>query len=148
MLGKGDKAVELYRMITPIEHARTKESANKYKVEPYVIAADVYGAQNLAGSGGWTWYTGSSSWYYLAGIQYILGLNIYHNCMSFNPCIPKEWEEFEIKYKFGESIYNIKVKNQNRKNSGVSYVIMNGEEVGNNIQLDGTGKIFNIEVEM
>lgn len=148
MLGKGDKAVELYRMITPIEHARTKESATKYKVEPYVIAADVYGSQNLAGSGGWTWYTGSSSWYYIAGIQYILGLNIYHNYMSFKPCIPKEWEEFEIKYKFGESIYNIRVKNPNRKNSGVSKIILDGVEIENKILLDGSGKIFNIEVEM
>jgi len=148
MLGKGDKAVELFRMITPIEHARTQEEANKYKVEPYVIAADVYGAQNLVGSGGWTWYTGSSSWYYLAGLQYILGLNIYHNCMSFNPCIPKEWKEFEIRYKFGESIYNIKVKNPNSKNSGVTSVMLNGNAVENNIQLDASGKIFNIEVEM
>jgi len=148
ILGKGEKAVELYRMITPIEHSRTKESANKYKVEPYVIAADVYGAQNLAGSGGWTWYTGSSSWYYLAGIQYILGLNIHHNCMSFNPCIPKDWEEFSIKYKFGESIYNIKVKNISRKNRGVSKVRLDGTEIENKIQLDGSGKIFNIEVEM
>ena len=148
MLGKGDKAVELYRMITPIEHSRTKEAANKYKVEPYVIAADVYGAQNLAGSGGWTWYTGSSSWYYLAGIQYILGLNIYHNFMSFNPCIPKDWEEFVIRYKFGESIYNIKVKNISRKNRGVSKVILDGIEIENKIQLDGSGKVFNIEVQM
>ena len=148
MLGKGDKAVELYRMITPIEHSRTKESANKYKVEPYVIAADVYGAQNLAGSGGWTWYTGSSSWYYLAGIQYILGLNIHHNCMSFNPCIPKDWEEFSIRYKFGESIYNIKVKNIGRKNRGVSKVLSDGEEIENKILLDGSGKVFNIEVQM
>ena len=62
MLGFGDKATELYRMINPIEHARTKEASKKYKVEPYVIAADVYGASNLAGQGGWTWYTGSSSW--------------------------------------------------------------------------------------
>ena len=148
MLGKGDKAVELYRMITPIEHARTKESANKYKVEPYVIAADVYGAQNLAGSGGWTWYTGSSSWYYLAGIQYILGLNVYHNVLSIKPCIPKDWKEFEIKYKFGESIYNIKVKNPNRKNTGVTSVYINGAESENKISLDGSGKIFNVEVVM
>lgn len=148
MLGKGDKAVELYRMITPIEHARTKESANKYKVEPYVIAADVYGAQNLVGTGGWTWYTGSSSWYYLAGIQYILGLNIHHNCMSFNPCIPKEWEEFNMRYRFGESIYNIRVKNPNRKNSGVSKVIVDGIEEENKIALDGSGSIHNVEVEM
>ena len=148
MLGKGDKAVELYKMITPIEHARTKEAANKYKVEPYVLAADVYGAQNLAGSGGWTWYTGSSSWYYLAGIQYILGLNIYHNIMSFKPCIPKFWDEFEIKYKFGNSIYNIKVKNPNGKNTGISKVIIDGDEHENKIVLDGSGKVFNVEIIM
>ena len=148
ILGKGDKAVELYRMLTPIEHARTKEAANKYKVEPYVIAADVYGAQNLAGSGGWTWYTGSSSWYYLAGIQYILGIKIYCNTMSFAPCIPKTWEQYEIKYKFGESIYNIKVKNPNRKNTGITSITVNGNIAENNIQLDGSGKIFNIEVIM
>ena len=148
MLGRGDKAVEWYRMITPIEHARTKESANKYKVEPYVIAADIYGAQNLAGSGGWTWYTGSSSWYYLAGIQYILGLKIHHNFMSIQPCISKDWEQFEIKFKYGESIYNIKVNNKNKKNSGVEKVILNGEEVENNIRLEGDGKIFNIDVFM
>ena len=135
-------------MITPIEHSRTKEAANKYKVEPYVIAADVYGAQNLSGTGGWTWYTGSSSWYYLAGIEYILGLKISHSIMSFNPCIPKDWKEFEIKYKYGESIYNIKVKNPNRKNKGVTTVNLNGYQVENKIELDSSGKIFNIEVIM
>ena len=148
MIGKGDKAVELYKMITPIEHAKTKESANKYKVEPYVLSADVYGAQNLAGSGGWTWYTGSSSWYYLAGIQYILGLNIYHNIMSFNPCIPKFWNEYEIKYKFGNSIYNIVVKNLDGKNTGVVKVFLDGSEHENKIVLDGSGKVFNVEVIM
>ena len=71
LLGFGDKATELYRMVNPIEHARTKETCNKYKVEPYVIPADIYGCNNLAGRGGWTWYTGSSSWYYKAGIEYI-----------------------------------------------------------------------------
>ena len=70
MLGFGDKATELFRMINPIEHARTKEASNKYKVEPYVIAADIYGYGNMAGRGGWTWYTGSSSWMYEAGLQY------------------------------------------------------------------------------
>ena len=68
--------------------------------------------------------------------------------MSFNPCIPKDWEEFELKYKFGESIYNIKVKNPNRKNFGVSKVIVNGIEGENKIVLDGSGSIHNIEVEM
>ena len=76
ILGLNDKAYKNFRMINPIEHSKTKVEANIYKVEPYVIAADIYGKQNLAGRGGWTWYTGASSWYYVAGIKYLLGLNI------------------------------------------------------------------------
>ena len=148
ILGRGDKAVELYKMITPIEHARTKEAANKYKVEPYVISADIYGAQNLAGRGGWTWYTGSSSWYYLAGIENILGIKIYHNILSIDPCISKDWKEYTIRIKYGESIYNIKVNNPNGKNVGVSKVTINGDETENKIKLDNSGKIYNIDVIM
>ena len=148
MLGFGDKATELYRMINPIEHSRTRESSNKYKVEPYVIPADVYGAGNLAGRGGWTWYTGSSSWFYTAGIEYILGIKIKENSLSFNPCIPKTWKEFSCRYKYGESIYNIKVVNPNNKNMGITSVVINGEKIENSICLDGSGKIFNVEVKM
>ena len=148
MLGFGDKATELYKMINPIEHSRTKEAANKYKVEPYVIAADVYGSSNLAGRGGWTWYTGSSSWFYIAGIEFILGINIKGNILSLNPCIPKAWKEFNVKYKFQDSIYNIKVINPNGKNVGVTKITLDEEEIENSIKLDGSGKIFNIVVEM
>ncbi len=148
ILKDGDKAVEWYKMINPIEHARTKESSRKYKVEPYVMAADIYGAQNLAGAGGWTWYTGSSSWYYLAGIEYILGLRIYHNTMSINPCIPKNWEGYSMRFKFGESIYNIKVRNISKSLTEVKKILINGEEIENKIILDPCGKIFNIEVEI
>ncbi len=95
-LGFGDKALEYYRMINPIEHSRTKETAYKYKVEPYVIPADIYGAEGLTGRGGWTWYTGSSSWFYKAGIENILGLNIENNILRINPCIPKDWKEYTI----------------------------------------------------
>ena len=116
LLGFGDKALELYRMINPIEHSRTKEASKKYKVEPYVIAADIYGAGNLAGRGGWTWYTGSSSWYYKAGIEYILGLKIEKGYIKIEPCIPRDWKEYQIQYKWKESIYNIRVKNPNGKN--------------------------------
>ena len=148
MLGFGDKALELYRMINPIEHSRTKDACNKYKVEPYVISADIYGAGNLAGRGGWTWYTGSSSWYYNAGIEYILGLKIENGNLKIEPCIPKEWKEYTIRYKWKESIYNIKIKNPNQKNTGVEKVILNGEEVENNIKLDGGNRVYNIEVIM
>lgn len=147
MLGFGDKATELYRMINPIEHSRTKESSKKYKVEPYVIPADIYGANNLAGRGGWTWYTGSASWYYKAGIEFILGLKIENGMMSIEPCIPKDWKEYNIKYKWKNSFYNIVVKNPNGKSSGVEKVIINGENKDNKIRLEDNG-IFNIEVIM
>ena len=135
-------------MINPIEHARTKEASKKYKVEPYVIAADVYGTSNLAGSGGWTWYTGSSSWYYKAGIEYILGLKVQEGYLKIEPCIPKEWKEYQIQYKWKESIYNIKVQNPEGKNSGVSKVTLNGKEVENHIKLDGSRNVYNILVTL
>lgn len=149
MLRLGDKAGEFYRMINPIEHARTKEAANKYKVEPYVIAADIYGTSNLAGRGGWTWYTGSSSWFYKAGVEYILGFKIQNNILKIEPCIPRDWKEFSMRYKFGRSIYNIKVKNLNGKNYGVSKFMVNGEIVQDkSVRLVDDGNIYEIEVEM
>ena len=147
MLGFGDKALELYRMINPIEHARTKDASNKYKVEPYAISADIYGANNLAGRGGWTWYTGSSSWYYKAGIEYILGLRIEKDYMKIQPCIPKEWKEHEIKYKWKNTLYNIKVENNN-KNTEVSKVYLDGVEVENNIKLEDRNTVHNVRVVM
>ena len=148
MLGFGDKAVELYKMINPIEHSRAKEATNKYKVEPFVISADIYGSGTLAGRGGWTWYTGSSSWYYKTGIEHILGLKIDKGVLKVQPCIPQDWKEYSIRYKWKNSIYNIKIKNPKGKNLGVKKILLDGEEVENEIILDGSGKVFNIEVEM
>ncbi len=148
ILGFGDKAVEYFRMINPIEHSRTKEEAKKYKVEPYVIAADVYGG-NLAGRGGWTWYTGSSSWMYEAGIKYILGLRIQGNILKINPCIPSNWNGFKIRFKYGNSVYNIKVINNSGNKTGVRKLYLNGiEEENKQILLEGSGNIYSVEVEM
>ena len=151
MLGFGDKALEWYRMINPIEHSRTKEACNKYKVEPYVIPADIYGANNLAGRGGWTWYTVSSSWYYKAGIEYILGLKVENGYLSILPCIPKNWKEYQMQYKWQNSIYKITVKNPDGKNTfekGTSKVTLNGNEVENHIKLDGSRNEYEIEVRI
>ena len=148
LLGFGDKALEFYRMINPIEHSRTKDASNKYKVEPYVIPADIYGAGNLAGRGGWTWYTGSSSWFYKAGIEYILGLKIENGYLRIDPCIPKDWKEYSMQYKWKNSVYTIKVSNPNNKNTGVTKVLLNGIEVENKIKLDNSNGIYHIEVLM
>lgn len=149
MLGFGDKAVEYFRMINPIEHARTREETGKYKVEPYVVSADIHGAGNLAGRGGWTWYTGSSSWFYEAGIRYILGIEIKNGWLTINPAIQNNWQEYNIHYKYGESIYHIKVMNPNRKNTRISKMMLNGKIVENKkIKLDKNGGIYNIEVQI
>ena len=149
MLGFGDKAVEFFRMINPIEHSKTKDSVMKYKVEPYIIPADVYGQGNLAGRGGWTWYTGSSSWMYVAGIKYILGLNIENGYLWMNPVISSSWKEFSIKYKCGKSVYNIRVLNRSGKNYGVEKVILNSVEVSDKkIKLNYDGGINEVEIIM
>ena len=114
----GDKAVDYYKMLNPIEHSKTKESALKYKVEPYIIPADIYGVDNLKGRGGWTWYTGSSSWFCKVGLESILGLKIKNNILKIEPCISSKWKEYRIRYRYKTSIYNIHVENPNKKNTG------------------------------
>ncbi len=149
MLGFGDKAVELFNLINPIEHSRTKETAQKYKVEPYVISADIYGIGNLIGRGGWTWYTGSSSWLYKAGIENILGLKIEKGILKIEPCISKSWKEYGIKYKYEDTIYNIKVKNPNEKNSGITEFRYNGNVLEDKqIKLENNKGINDIEIIM
>ena len=145
LLGFGEKSVEFFRMINPIEHSRTKEQANRYKVEPYVVSADIYGG-SLAGRGGWTWYTGSSSWMYEAGIRYILGLKIEGNILKIEPSIPNNWNEYKIKYRYGNSIYNIKVIKNGNENKRVH---LDGKEVENSeIILNGNGGVYAVEVEI
>ena len=131
ILGFGDKATEYFKMINPIEHTRTKDEVKKYKVEPFVIPGDVYAKGNLTGRGGWTWYTGSSSWMYTAGIEAILGLHVENNQIWIEPNIPVSWKEYTIRYKYKDSIYHIKVKNPNGKTNGVSRVYLNGKEIEN-----------------
>ena len=145
LLGFGDRACEYFRMINPIEHSRTKEEAKRYKVEPYVMAADIYGG-SLAGRGGWTWYTGSSSWMYEAGIKYILGLKVEGNILKIEPCIPNNWNEYSIRYKFGNSVYNIKVI---KKDAQKKTIYLDGKKVETNeITLNRNGGVYAVEVSI
>ena len=141
MLNLNDKAYENFRMINPIEHARTKDESSKYKVEPYVIAADVYGQGNLAGRGGWTWYTGSSSWMYIAGIKYILGLNIEDGYLKIEPHIPQNWNNYEIKYKYKNSILNIKITRGNGTLKLVSKGAGTSENATNIVDISGASNV-------
>ena len=149
LLGFGDKAVKYYKMVTPIEHSKTRDLAKKYKIEPYVLPGDVYTATNLEGRGGWSWYTGSSSWYYKIGIENILGLKIKKGILKIEPCIAKEWKEYEIQYRYIDTIYNIIVRNPESKQTGVSKFIYNDQEIAEKeIKLQNNGKINKIEIIM
>ena len=128
MLGFGDKALEIAQMINPIEHSKTREDAKRFKLEPYVIEADLYSNKDMIGQGGWNWYTGSSGWYYRAVLENILGFKIENGYLKIEPCIPKEWKEYEIIYKYKSSMYKIKVFNKNNKNQGVETIILNGKK--------------------
>ena len=149
LLGFGDKAVEYLKLINPIEHSRTKDLAKKYKVEPYVISADIYSNPSVNGMGGWSWYTGSSSWYYDAVVEYVLGLKIEDKYLYLNPCIASYWKEFEIHYKYKTTMYNIIVKNPEGKNTGVKKFLLNDREISEKkVLLQDDGRIYNIEIIM
>ena len=138
------KAVEYFRMINPIEHSRTKDAARKYKVEPYVIAADVYGAKNMAGRGGWTWYTGAAAWMYRFGIEYLLGFKKREDKIALEPLMKDGWEEFEIEYKYKNTVYKVKVMNNIK--TGTSRMIVDGVlKEGNSFELVDDGGIHFVE---
>jgi cyclic beta-1,2-glucan synthetase len=110
-LGLAERAVELFQLINPILHADSQEKIARYKVEPYVIAADVYSVAPHIGHGGWTWYTGSASWMYRLGLEAILGVQREGDLLHINPSIPKKWQSYEILYRYGKTIYHIQVEN-------------------------------------
>ena len=128
ILGHGDRAFELFQMINPITHALTPEAVATYKVEPYVVAADVYTAEGHLGRGGWTWYTGSASWLYRVGLEAILGFTKQGDTLVIDPCIPSAWPEFGIEYMHGSTLYSITVKNPDAVQRGVISTIVNGTE--------------------
>ena len=147
ILGFGDKATEYMNILNPIEHAKTKEEAKRFKLEPYILEADLYSNKDLIGRGGWNWYTGSSNWFFKGVLEYILGLKIQHGYIQMDPCISSNWKEYEIRYKYKTSIYNIKVKNYNNKNKGVDRFLVNGEEIKEKrVMLQDNGKIYEIEI--
>ena len=108
-LGDAQRAWELFNMINPVNHGATALQIATYKVEPYVIAADVYGVAPHVGRGGWTWYTGSSGWMYRLIIDSLLGLTLNGDRLYFAPCLPKGWTEFKLRYQYRDTTYHMTV---------------------------------------
>ena len=118
-LGDGDRAGELFGLLNPINHASTRAGTHRYRVEPYVAAADVYSEAPHVGRGGWTWYTGSAGWMYRAGVEWILGFRLRGTRLVIDPCIPRAWRGFEISFRYHSARYEIQVSNPNGVTKGV-----------------------------
>jgi cyclic beta-1,2-glucan synthetase len=126
-LGDGDKAAELLSLLNPINHARTRAAAQRYKVEPYVVSADVYSVAPHVGRGGWTWYTGSAGWMYRAGLESILGLTVERATLRLDPCIPRAWRDFEIAFRHQTTRYEVSVENHAGVCRGIARLQLDGQ---------------------
>jgi cyclic beta-1,2-glucan synthetase len=148
-LGSGDEAVELFHMLNPINHTRTPADVERYQVEPYVVAADVYTHPGHIGRGGWTWYTGSAAWMYRLGLESILGLRRRGRSFSVAPCIPGSWTGFVMRWRHGQSLYEITVENPGSRNRGVAEAMLDGVRVEHQaVPLVDDGAVHRLRVVM
>ena len=128
-LGKGDKAVELLRMMSAPAHTQNTEDCALYRVEPYVAVADIYALKTQVGRGGWSWYTGSSAWMYRIWLEEILGFKLHGQTLTFKCALPAEWEGFSLDYRYKSSFYAITVANPHHISSGALSVVLDGAQL-------------------
>ncbi|MDO9182952.1 MAG: protein ndvB, partial [Bacteriovorax sp.] len=150
-IGKSKRAVELFSMINPINHSLSKLEAMRYKVEPFVIAADVYSEWPHIGRGGWTWYTGSAGWMYTTGIESVLGFQLIGNKLKINPHVNSDWKSYKIKYRHFTTNYEIEIKNPNGLSTGKGKISLDGKLLANDqtfIELIDDGQNHLMEVEL
>jgi cyclic beta-1,2-glucan synthetase len=126
-LGWADDAYALLHMLNPINQANAAGGVGRYRAEPYVLAADVSSGAPRAGRGGWTWYTGSAGWMYRLGLEGILGLQRVGKGLRFAPCIPGDWRSYQIRYRYGRSVYQIEVTNPEGAGRAVREVRLDGQ---------------------
>jgi cyclic beta-1,2-glucan synthetase len=144
-MGNRERAWELIQMINPINHGSNKEDMETYRVEPYVIAADVYGVAQHKGRGGWTWYTGSAGWMYQLILETFIGLKREGGRLYFTPAVPKAWGTFTISYRYLDTQYHMTVKHASHGQPLT--VIVDGEiQPTNMLVLVNDGKEHNVEM--
>jgi cyclic beta-1,2-glucan synthetase len=129
MLGDGDTAAGLFALLNPINRAGTPTDSSRYKVEPYVVAADVYSEPPHVGRGGWTWYTGSAAWMYRAGLEWILGCRLQGATLLLDPCVPRSWPGFAVTLRFRGTSYEIEVENPDGANRGLTRLRLDGVDL-------------------
>jgi cyclic beta-1,2-glucan synthetase len=144
-LGNNKRVWELLDMINPVNHGKTADAIATYKVEPYVLAADVYAMAPHAGRGGWTWYTGSAGWMYRLIIESFLGIQRKADQLKFAPCVPPDWESFKVHYRYKKTLYHIVFTQKN--GAGEMIVTLDGtEEKGGIVALADDGLDHEIKI--
>jgi cyclic beta-1,2-glucan synthetase len=133
-LGRGDKAVALFSLLNPINHSLSPDGADRYKGEPYVMAADVYAAPAKAGRAGWTWYTGSAGWMYRAGVEGIIGLTRSGSDLHFDPCLPTDWSEVRVAVRQGSSTLHVTIVQDDTLPGGDHQAEIEGVRLGKNLR--------------
>ncbi|MDH5319746.1 MAG: protein ndvB [Nitrospira sp.] len=140
-LGDGDKSGELFRMLNPVDRISSRANVQRYKVEPYVLAGDVYAEPPHVGRGGWTWYSGAAGWLYRAGIEWMLGFRLRGATLSIDPCVPRHWPGYSIRFRYHSAVYDIAVENPRHVSRGVTLIDLDGKTstVNTNIPLVVSG---------
>ena len=149
LLGQGQRAAELFDLINPVRHAASPDGVERYKVEPYVVCADVYGAPPHTGRGGWTWYTGSAAWLYRVGLEAILGFRLRGTRLELNPCVPPGWSGYEITYCHRSATYHVVVENSGGSGRGVRSVWVDGRAIsGGVVELADDGRHHHVQIAL
>jgi cyclic beta-1,2-glucan synthetase len=147
MLGDGERAGDLFALLNPINQASTRAGLHRYKVEPYVVAADIYAAEHHTGRGGWTWYTGAAAWMYRAGLETVLGFRLRGDLLTVEPSIPRSWPGYEVTYRRRATQYQIKVENPHGVSAGILSVELDGLLLPRNeIPLSADGALHEIRI--
>lgn len=145
-LGQPTKAWDLFSMLNPVIHALTEQDAATYRVEPYVVAADVYSVAPHIGRGGWTWYTGAAGMLYRAGIEAILGIQKQGNLLCVKPCLPPHWGSFEFEIKFASALYRLTVRRgEKTASSNPEAKVISDHEIQVTMVDDGNTHLLTLE---
>ena len=128
MMGETERAWELFAMLNPVNHGDTAQAIERYKVEPYVMCADIYGVAPHIGRGGWTWYTGAAGWMYRLTIETLLGLHLEGEHLRVTPRVPAHWKSYKIHYRFRDTVYHIAFQRRAGASGQGSGVRLDGAE--------------------
>jgi len=129
LLGESERAWGLFALLNPVHHGGTPRQIATYKVEPYVVAADVYAVSPHRGRGGWTWYTGSAGWMYRLLIETLLGVNLEGDFLRLAPRLPKSWTTYKIHYRYRQTVYHITITRLAADSADANRLAVDGEEM-------------------